>query len=263
MKKLLFICLSLTLLMSCSSSSGTNLTDLDYIMDNGTLVVGLDDTFPPMGFRDESNEIVGFDIDVATAVADLMGVSVKFQPIEWNSKEQELKTKRVDVLWNGLSVTDDRRKNINFSKSYMDNEMTLVTTKEISSISELAGAKLGLQGGSSAQIALDSNPDFKNSLAEVVSFTSNTTALLDLETGRIDAVLMDSIAANYMKEITGKPFYILADGLSAEEYAVGLRLEDTLLTAEIDMALLALKEDGTLSEISNKWFGTDLITLND
>lgn len=262
MKKLLLICLSLTLLMSCSSGAGTKLTDLDYIKDKGTLVVGLDDTFPPMGFRDESNAIVGFDVDVATAVSDLIGVSVKFQPIEWNSKEQELKTKRVDVLWNGLSITDDRRKNINFSTPYMDNEMTLVTTKKISSIDELAGKKLGIQGGSSAQIALDNNPDFKNSLAEVVSFISNTTALLDLETGRIDAVLMDSIVANYMKEITGKPFYILSQRLSSEQYAVGLRLEDTLLTAEIDNALLKLKENGTLSQISNKWFGADLITLN-
>ena len=79
-----------------------------YIEDKGELVIGLDDTFAPMGFRDENNELVGFDIDLANAVGEQLGVAVKFQPIEWDAKEMELSSKNIDCIWNGLTITEER-----------------------------------------------------------------------------------------------------------------------------------------------------------
>ena len=84
--------------------SGAKATDesLKYVQDRGKLIMGLDDSFPPMGFRNEQNEIVGFDVDVAKAVAEKLGVELVLQPIDWNAKEQELATKNIDCIWNGM-----------------------------------------------------------------------------------------------------------------------------------------------------------------
>ena len=87
----------------------SDLTGWAYIEDKGELVIGLDDTFAPMGFRDEAGELVGFDIDLAGAVAEELGVAVKFQPIDWDAKEMELSSKRIDCIWNGMSATPETR----------------------------------------------------------------------------------------------------------------------------------------------------------
>lgn len=94
------------------------------IKEKGTLVVGLDDNFPPMGFRDESGEIVGFDIDMAKEVAKRMGINIVFKPVEWDGVILSLKNKDIDVIWNGLTVTDERKKQIDFSDVYLSNKQT-------------------------------------------------------------------------------------------------------------------------------------------
>mgnify|MGYP000393924704 FL=1 len=130
----------LAVFAGCSSSSDTNSgtadsgtaqdNSLQNVLDKGTLVLGLDDSFPPMGFRDENNNIVGFDIDVATEVANRMGVELKLQPIEWSTKEMELNTGSVDCLWNGLSIDDERKQAMDLSEPYMTNRMVLVVLND-------------------------------------------------------------------------------------------------------------------------------------
>lgn len=238
---------------------------LQYIEDRGKLIVGLDDTFPPMGFRDDANNIVGFDIDLAEAVADKLDVELILQPIEWDAKEQELKTKNIDVIWNGFSITEERLANLTMSIPYMENSISLVVAKDsgIVTMADMAGKKLAVQSGSSAEEALDSeaNKDFKASVAEVNGFASYITALMDLETGNSDAVLMDSVVASYMINDGGKDFVVLEEELVAEEYAIGLRKGDQALCDKINEALRSLKTDGKVEEIASNWFGKDITII--
>ena len=240
-------------------------TSLQYILDRGKFIVGLDDTFPPMGFRDDANNIVGFDIDLAQAVSDKLGVELVLQPIEWDAKEQELATKNIDAIWNGFSITEERLANLAMSDPYMENSISLVVAKdsEIASMEDMAGKRLAVQSGSSAQEALDSeeNKEFKDLVGKINEFASYVTALMDLETGNSDAVLMDSVVANYMINTAGKDFTVLDDALVAEEYAVGFRKGDQALCDAVNNALKELKEDGTVETIATKWFGSDITTI--
>lgn len=241
-------------------------TSLDYILNKGELILGLDDAFPPMGFRDDSGEIVGFDIDLAKAVCEKLGVELVIQPINWPTKENELNTKNVDCLWNGFSVTPEREEKLTLSIPYMENAIAIVVTKDsgIKSKEDMAGKRLAVQGGSSAEEALymDENKEFRESIGEINSgFDDYVTALMDLETGNSDAVLMDSVVASYMIHEAGKDFVVLDDHLVAEKYAVGFRKGEEALAEAVNNALRELKADGTVEEISTKWFGSDITII--
>lgn len=272
MKKRIFSLLMVTLMVfslaACKKESSTSGEDnsLKYIQDNGKLILGLDDAFPPMGFRDENDDIVGFDIDLAQAVCDKLGVELELQPIEWDAKEQELNTKNIDCIWNGLSVTPDNEENMTLTKSYMANEISLVVTNSsaITTMADMAGKKLAVQSGSSAEETLDAdeNKTFKDSLGQVNPFSDYVTALMDLETGNSDAVLMDSVVANYMITDAGKDYKVLNESLMEDKYAIGFRKGDQALSDAVWNALKELKADGTVAEISTKWFGTDVTTID-
>ena len=239
---------------------------LTYIMDKGKLILGLDDSFPPMGFRDDADKIVGFDIDLAEAVCEKLGVELVLQPIEWSAKEQELATKRIDCIWNGFSITDERLANLTMSIPYMENtiSMVVVNGSDIKSKEDMAGKRLAVQGGSSAEEALnaDENTEFRESLGEVNgAFKDYVTALMDLETGNSDAVLMDSVVANYMINEAGKDFVVLDDDLIAEEYAIGFRKGEEALAEAVNEALRECKADGTVEAIATKWFGSDITII--
>lgn len=249
---------------STDSSTGSD-NSLKYIQDRGKLILGLDDAFPPMGFRDDSNNIVGFDIDLAKAVCKKLGVELVCQPISWDAKEQELSTKNIDCIWNGFSVTPERKKNLTMSQSYMENKIALVVVKDstIASMADMKGKRLAVQSGSSADEALNNtdNKAFKDSLGKDNGFKDYVTALMDLETGNSDAVLMDSVVANYMITKQKKNFKVLPDNLVAEEYAIGFRKGDDALCAAINKALSDLKADGTVAKISTQWFGSDITMI--
>lgn len=139
-KKLLVLTTVLVLVVSAfaltgcggSSDSGDASEDTSwtYVEDKGELVVGLDDTFAPMGFRDEDGNLVGFDIDLATAVGEELGVSVKFQPINWDSKYMELESKNIDCIWNGMSITSETQEKLTLSNKYLNNKIIIMTLKD-------------------------------------------------------------------------------------------------------------------------------------
>lgn len=241
-------------------------TSLKYVQDRGKLILGLDDSFPPMGFRDDANNIVGFDVDLAKAVCEKMGIELVCQPISWDAKEQELSTKNIDCIWNGFSITPEREKSLTMSIPYMENKIALVVNKDsnIKSMADMKGKNLAVQSGSSAEEALNSsdNKDFKDSLGTINNgFKDYVTALMDLETGNSDAVLMDSVVANYMITQNKKNFNVLSDNLVAEEYAIGFRKGDEALCKAVNKALQDLKADGTVAKISTQWFGSDITTI--
>lgn len=238
---------------------------LQYILDNGKFILGLDDSFPPMGFRDDENNIVGFDIDLARAVCEKLGVELVLQPIEWAAKEMELSTKNIDCIWNGFSITDERLKNLTMTAPYLENNISLIVLgdSDITSMADMAGKRLALQSGSSAEEALNSeaNKEFKDSLGEINGFDDYVTALMDLETKTSDAVLMDTVVANYMISSAGKDFKVLDETLVADEYAIGFRKGEEALCEAVWNALIELKAEGKIEEIAIKWFGSDITLI--
>ncbi|MCA1950041.1 MAG: amino acid ABC transporter substrate-binding protein [Treponema sp.] len=249
---------------SCAKSAAKNGApqdkSLETIKANGKLVLGLDDAFPPMGYRNENNEIVGYDIDLAKEVTKRLGVQLVLQPIDWNAKEQELNTGKIDCIWNGFTITEERAKNMAFTKPYLKNAQVLVVKKNAAyqTLADLKGKTIGLQAGSSAAEALESNSSFKASLKQVVEFKDNLTALMDLEIGGVDAVIMDLIVANDNIKRSGKDYRILSESLSAEDYGVGFRKNDLALRDAVQATLEAMAKDGTLASITAQWFGSDI-----
>ena len=220
-------------LSACNEKKSENTSTADESLNKvkaaGEFVLGLDDSFPPMGFRDKDNNIVGFDIDLATEVCARLGLKLKTQPISWDAKEQELNTGKIDCIWNGLSVDSARAAAMNLSDPYLKNRM-IFTVKD-KSLSNLESAK------------------------EIVPFDDNQTALMDLDKGGVDAVFLDEIVAKYWIVTNAKDYVVLEEGLSDEVYAIGFRKKDQTLRDAVNSTLSAMKADGKFDEISAKWFG--------
>lgn len=267
MKKALLIialsCIALSMLGAAGTQEQMGDQSLQKVLDEGVFVLGLDDSFPPMGYRNENNEIVGFDIDLAKEVTKRMGVQLKLQPIDWNAKEQELNTGNIDCIWNGFTITEERSQVINFTDPYVDNAQVAVVRSDspAQSLGDLAGKKVGLQAGSTAAEAVRGNEEFANSLDEVVEVKDNLTALMDLEIGGVDAVVLDLFVANDNIKRSGKDFRILDEHLSSEKYGIGFRKNDQALRDEVQKTLEAMAADGTMAKISTDWFGGDITVI--
>ena len=162
------------------------------------LIIGLDDSFPPMGFRDENNEIVGFDIDLAREVAARLGVELVCQPIDWATKELELENGNIDCIWNGLTITQERKDQLLMSAPYIANSQRIITMSDsgIASLDDIAGKIVAVQTGSSAEEAIVKAPKY-DEIKELVQYPDYVTALQDLQTGRIDAICIDEVVAFY------------------------------------------------------------------
>ena len=224
------------------------------------IVVGLDDNFPPMGFRDEKNELTGFDIALAKEAAKRLNREVEFKPIDWSAKEAELNGRRIDVLWNGLTITEERKKNIGFTAPYMENHQIIIVpaNSPIKTKAELAQRVVGIQDGSSAVDAVEKDP-VAASFKELKKFGDNITALMDLGTGRLDAVVVDEVVGRYYVAKRAGEFSVLEDNFGTEEFGVGVRKDDTELLGLLDKTLADMKADGTAERISNEWFGANVI----
>lgn len=236
----------------------TAATDIGYTK----LIVGLDDTFAPMGFRDENNELVGFDVELAKAVGEEIGVEIEFQPIDWSMKETELNNKKIDLLWNGYSITEERKEKVLFTQPYLDNRMVVVTMaeSEIKSLADLSGKSVAVQSESSALNAIDSKPEIRDSFGEMPQFETNNECLMDMEAGRTDAVVADEVLLRYYLSEKGPEKYkILEEDFGSEQYGIGARKEDAALVEAINSALDTLKENGKGKEISEKWFAEDIL----
>ncbi len=228
--------------------------------DNGKFIVGLDDSFPPMGFRDENNEIVGVDIDLAKEVAKRLNMEFVAQPIDWDSKELELKNGNVSCIWNGMTITDERKEAMLISDPYMANNQIIVVApgSDITSSADLAGKVVGLQKGSSAVAALDKT-EVRAQIKEVVEYTDNVLALTDLKVGRTDAVVVDEVVGRYYVAKAADDYVVLEESLAPEKYGIGFDKGNTELCEKVNKALKEMKEDGTTAKISEKWFGKDII----
>ena len=246
---------------SSGSSQVAEDNSLQKIKDSGKFILGLDATFKPMGYTDENDQIVGFDIDVAEEVCKRMGVELVKQPINWETKETDLEVGKCDCIWNGMSVSPERAEKMNLSDPYMKNAMVFVVKSDslVTSMDDLKTAKIAVQNGSTAQDILEKS-EIKDTIT-VSAIATNVEALQQLEMGLCDAVFLDKIVADYEIKTSGKALKVLPEGLEEEEYAIGFRKNDQKLRDEVQKILVEMKKDGKLAEISTKWFGSDITTV--
>lgn len=244
-----------------SSVSSDDDDSLQKVLDSGKFILGLDATFKPMGYTNENDEIVGFDIDVAEEVCKRMGVELIKEGIDWETKEQDLNAGRIDCIWNGMSVSPSRAEIMNLSEPYMTNAMVFVVpaNSDVTAMDQLSDKVIGVQNGSTAEEILMAS-EIGSTIKEQAMAT-NIEALQQMELGIVDAVFLDSVVANYEITSSGKDYRILPDGLEEEEYAIGFRKKDQALRDEVQRILSEMKADGKLGEISADWFGSDITTV--
>ena len=228
----------------------------------GTLIVGFDQDFPPMGFVGDNGEYAGFDLDLAKEVASRLGLEYKAQPIAWDSKDMELESGNIDCIWNGFTITG-REDDYTWTTPYMANKQVFVVANDsdIKSQADLAGKVVEVQADSSAEAALKENQDLANTFGQLLTTPDYNTAFMDLEQGAVDAVAMDVIVAGYQIKQRNADFKILDDSLSEEEYGVGFKKGNTELRDKVQEALEEMAADGTLAKSSDEWFGEDVTTI--
>jgi len=251
--------LSATILAGCGG--GDKAAAPDKAADKGKIVVGLDDNFPPMGFKNEKNEIVGFDVDLAKEAAKRLGREVEFKAIDWSSKEAELKSGRVQILWNGLDITDKRKENMLFSNPYMDNRQIIFVKKGNTAVTDeksLAGKTIGTQSAGTAEEYIDATPFYKNDVKEVKKYPDYVAAFMDLENGRLDAVIGDEIVGRYYMSKHPEELEALDVVVGpTSEFGIAFAKDNTTLRDEVQKVLDEMKKDGTTAKISNDWFTKD------
>lgn len=231
----------------------------------GKFVLGLDASFPPMGFTEADGTITGYDIDLAKEVSKRLNLEFVAKPINWEAKELELSSGSIDCIWNGFTMTEERLEKMAFTSAYLNNDQILVVRNDgtINSLKDAEGKVIGCQSGSSAEEAIESNKEFASSLKSVKKYEDNLTALNDLEVGGIDAVVMDSVVADYTIKIGKRNLTVVEESLSKEAYGIGFRNDENgiELRDKVQKVLLEMAEDGTVEKISENWFGKDISVI--
>lgn len=230
--------------------------------EGGTLIVGFDQDFPPMGFLGDNGEYTGFDLELAQEVAKRLGLEYQAQPIAWDAKDMELESGNIDCIWNGFTMTG-REDDYTWTKPYMANTQVFVVRNDsgIEGKDGLAGKVVECQADSSAEAALKEDLDLTSTFGQRLTTADYNTAFMDLEQGSVDAIAMDVIVAGYQIKQRNADFTILDDSLSAEDYGVGFKKGNTELRDKVQATLEDMAKDGTMKEISEKWFGEDVTTI--
>lgn len=257
MKKLLALVLTVLTVLALAGCGGSG---------PKKMVIGLDDNFAPMGFRDKDNKIVGFDIDLAREAAKRAGMEVEFKPIDWSAKEAELNGKRIDAIWNCFTINPEREKVIQFSKPYINNSQVVAVPvkSNIQTIADLKGKTVGVQDDSTGSYLLDGKyADLRKGLKEYKKYPDFAAAFLDIDSGRLDALVVDEILVRYYMKKAPDKYRVLKEDLGKEVVGVGFRKDDKEFAARIDKVLDEMKKDGTCKKISMQWFGTDITRYDD
>ncbi len=235
-----------------------------YIEENGKMIVGLDDTFAPMGFRDENNELVGFDIDLAKAVGEELGIEIEFKPIDWDAKEAELSSKKIDCIWNGMSATPERQESMSLSNKYLNNKIVIMSLNpdvNVKSVDELKDLNIGTQEASAALEAMQADENWDSFGDKVREYGTYDEAIMDMQTGRLDCIVIDLVAGEYKNANIDEELYVSDFDFGDDFYAIGFRKGDDDVAQKVNDALQKLIDDGTAAEISQKWFGKDMVVF--
>lgn len=235
-------------------------SDLAYIMDKGTLVIGIT-AYAPMNYYDENGKLIGFDTEFAEALCAELGLTPEFIIIDWDSKELELKSKKIDCIWNGLTIKEERRENMDFTTAYLMNEQVVVIRAEdaalYTDLSSFNGVSVVAEAGSAGEDTVYTDmPD-----AVFTGVTAQSDALLEVKAGTADAAVIDYTMATAMTgEGTDYSELMIVEGIDLmdEEYAIGFRLGSDM-TAKANEIIEKFLADGTLSELAEKYEMSDLL----
>ena len=267
MKKFLSLLLVLVLALSfaaCTSQAPTDVdepvaadgSDLEYVMNNGKMVIGYT-VYEPMNYTDDNGEFVGFDTEYAKAVCEKLGVEPEFVEINWDTKEVELKAKNIDCVWNGFTITEERKQNIEFTTPYISNKQVVVIKAEnkdkYTDTASLSAANLVAEIESAGEGAIKEDENL--SKANYVAVAKQTDGLLEVKSGTADAVILDyTLASAMVGEGTDYADLIIIDGLdlAVEEYGIGFR-KGSDLAAKVNEITAELNADGTMDEIAAKY----------
>ena len=248
-------------------ASNPTVDNWDKYQQQKSITVGFDNTFVPMGFEEKNGDYAGFDIELAKYVSKKLGITVHFQPIDWDMKETELQNGTIDAIWNGYSATDERREKVAFTIPYMQNTQILVVKKTsgIHSVEDMTGKVLGAQNGSSGMLDFEEHPEvLKNRVkgGDADQYQSVNEAIIDLKNDRIDALLIDRVYADYYLTTEGiaDEYDTIPSGFESESFAVGVRPADKKLLEALNQAFKELYQEGIFQQISEKWFGEDVAT---
>lgn len=248
-------------------ASNPKVDNWDKYQQQKSIMVGFDNTFVPMGFEEKNGNYAGFDIELAQYVSKKLGITVHFQPIDWDMKETELQNGTIDAIWNGYSATDERREKVAFTIPYMQNTQILVVKKTsgIQSVEDMTGKVLGAQNGSSGMLDFEEHPEvLKNRVkgGDADQYQSVNEAIIDLKNDRIDALLIDRVYADYYLTTEGivGQYDTIPSGFESESFAVGVRPADKKLLKALNQAFKELYQEGIFQQISQKWFGEDVAT---
>lgn len=263
MRKIIAIIMCAAVCLGLCGCGGEK-TDWDYISGKGEVVIGIT-YYEPMNYLDENGELTGFETEFTNAVCEKLGVVPKFQVIDWLKKEIELKSKTIDLIWNGLTVQEDRKENMAFSTTYLKNRQVVLIRKEdadkYTDTASLSGASIAFESGSAGQDAAEADASLKS--CKHVGFSAQKDAVLDVKSGATDAAIVDLTLAraSVASEDFGDMMIVEGIQLMDEEYAVGVRLEDTETLAKINQAIDELAKDGTLLKIAEKYGVDDIYAL--
>ena len=263
MKRILAVVLVATMTIGLTACGAKEEESAGYV-DDGVLTVGIDEDFPPMSFIGEDGEITGFDMEVCTEGAKRMGMEIKIQPISWDAKDMELESGTIDCIWDAFTM-NGREDLYTWTTPYMDNAQVIVVAADsgITSLADLAGKTVEVQADSSAETAFkEDKADLADTFGSLLTVPEYNTAFMDLEQGAVDAIALDIIVADYQLQQRGDgKFIVLDEPIATEQYAVGMKLGNTELCEQIQAVLDEMAADGTLAEISTKWFGEDITTI--
>ncbi|MCI8336925.1 MAG: amino acid ABC transporter substrate-binding protein [Peptococcaceae bacterium] len=232
--------------------------------DKEVILVGTDNTYPPMEFVDEDGKTsIGFDIDVAEAIFAEMGKKVEIVPINWDGIFSGLESKKYDVVISSVSLTPERQEKYAMTKAYVSNKLVLVTapgTTDITSLETLGGKRVVTQVGTTAD---DKMIEIMGDDSDIIynKFDTVMQAFDELTLGRADAVLVDIVVAKYYIAKDPSKYEIVWESEDSEPIGICIRKEDQDLADEVNKAIDALYASGKMGEISEKWFGEDITAV--
>ncbi len=229
-------------------------------VEKTVITVGLDDTYPPMEYRDENNELVGFDVDFAKLLGEEMGVEIEFVPTAWDGIFSALKSERYDMIISSVSITPERLEEFEFSKPYLANGQVIVVTEDaemVESVSELEGLKVGVQLGTTADIA--AQKVMETTSFELKQYDDIVQTFTDMKAGRLNAVVVDyAVAIEFLANNPGD-YKVTPTQLTNEPIGVCIKQGNTELKAQVDAAITALQESGALVPVSEEWLGGNYV----
>ena len=264
MKKLLALVLALMMVCSCTALAFAEDSDLAYIKDKGVLTVGIT-LFAPMNYYD-GTELVGFDTELAQMVAEKLGIKAEFVEINWDSKEIELNSKNIDCIWNGMTITDERKENMQVSDPYLLNRQAMVMKADRAEeiMKDVAGLTVVAEAGSTGEASILGTVVYPDAAVDAKAYFANSTyvavesqamALMEVKSGTADVALIDSVAASGMVgEGTDYADLVLdmSNDFGAQEYGIAFR-KGSDVCAAVDAAIAELRADGTLDAIAAKY----------